>query len=82
MRIAIRKIGNSKGMILPTPLLNQAGLTDEAEVTIEDGAIVVRPPAKPVRTGWAKASQEIASAGEEGLVLGEFANRDDSKLEW
>lgn len=82
MRIAIRKIGNSKGMIFPTPLLVQAGLTDEAEVTIEDGAIVVRSPSKPVRVGWAEASRDIAAAGDDTLVLGEFANAEDKDFQW
>jgi antitoxin MazE len=82
MRIAIRKIGNSKGMIFPTPLLVQAGLTDEAEVTIEDGAIVIRSPAKPVRVGWAEASKDIAAAGDDKLVLDEFSNADDKDLQW
>ena len=82
MRIAIRKIGNSKGMIFPTSLLAQAGLTDEAEVTIEDGAIMVRSPLKPVRVGWAEASKELVATGDDRLVLDEFANAADAELQW
>jgi len=82
MRIAIRRIGNSKGMILPTPLLAQVGLQDEAEVSVEDGAIVIRPPAQPVRNGWAEASKELAEAGDDGLVLPEFGNADDEANSW
>ena len=82
MRIAIRKIGNSKGMILPTPFLAQLGLTDEAEVTLEDGAIIVRSPSTPARAGWDEASKAIAEAGDDALVMGEFANADDADLKW
>jgi antitoxin MazE len=82
MRIAIRKIGNSKGLIFPTPLLAQAGLTDEAEVTIEDGAIMVRSPAKLARVGWDKASKAIAEAGDDTLILGEFSNVEDAENVW
>jgi len=60
MRIAIRRIGNSKGMIIPTPLLAQLGLDTEAEVSVENGALIVRAPAKPVRSGWAEASKELS----------------------
>lgn len=67
-------------MIFPTPLPAEAGLSDEAEVTIEDGAIVVRSPAKPARTGWADASKTIAAADDDALVLGEFPNADDAVL--
>ena len=47
MRITIRRIGNSKGMIIPTAMLQQVGLETEAEVNVEDGALVVGAPAKP-----------------------------------
>jgi antitoxin MazE len=48
-------------MIIPTPLLAQIGLEDEAEVSVEDGALVVRAPARPVRSGWGRSQQ---SAGQ------------------
>lgn len=84
MRIAIRRIGNSKGMIIPTAMLQQVGLEAEAEadVSVEDGALVVRAPAKPVRSGWAEASEEIARHGDDALVMPEFGNGDDEELEW
>jgi antitoxin MazE len=82
MRIAIRRIGNSKGMIIPAAMLQQVGLETEADVSVEDGALVVRAPAKPVRSGWAEASKEIARHGDDALVMPEFGNGDDEKLEW
>jgi len=82
MKVAIRRIGNSKGMIIPTALLSQLGLEDEAELTVEDGALVVRPPLIPARSGWADASKEIASADDDKLVLPEFGNADDAELTW
>ena len=82
MRIAIRRIGNSKGMIIPTPLLAQIGLEDEAEVSVEDGALVVRAPARHVRSGWAEASKALAKSGDDALVLPEFGNVGDAELAW
>jgi antitoxin MazE len=82
MRIAIRRIGNSKGIIIPTPLLAQIGLEDEAEVSVEDGALVVRAPARPVRRGWAEASKALASSGDDALVLPEFGNVGDAEHAW
>ena len=43
MKIAIRRIGNSKWMIIPTVILNQIGLEHEAELSVKDGALVIRP---------------------------------------
>lgn len=82
MRIAIRRIGNSKGMIIPTPLLAQLGLDTEAEVSVEGGALIVRAPAKPVRSGWAEASKELARLDDDALLMPEFANAGDAELAW
>ncbi|HWW69004.1 MAG TPA: AbrB/MazE/SpoVT family DNA-binding domain-containing protein [Duganella sp.] len=82
MRISIRRIGNSKGMIFPTALLAQVGLQDEAEVSVENGAIVVRAPDQPVRGGWAEASKALAAAGDDGLVMPEFDNSGDEAATW
>jgi antitoxin MazE len=82
MRITIRRIGNSKGMIIPNAMLQQVGLETEADVSVEDGALVVRAPAKPVRSGWAEASQALAKHGDDALILPDFGNADDQDLIW
>jgi len=82
MKVTIRKIGNSQGVVLPKPVLAQAGLEDEAELTIEDGAVVLRKPQRPVRVGWAAASRRLAEQGDDELVLGEFANEGEAERTW
>jgi antitoxin MazE len=84
LHVSIRQIGNSQGVVIPKPVLAQLGLTSDvgAEMTIEDGALVLRRPASPVRTGWAEAARKIAEAGDDALVMGEFGNGADSELEW
>ncbi len=56
IEIAIRNIENSKAVVLPKPLLAQAGLDGVATAFIEvsNGAIVLRKPIKPVRPGRAE----------------------------
>ncbi|MBT0570800.1 AbrB/MazE/SpoVT family DNA-binding domain-containing protein [Curvibacter sp. CHRR-16] len=84
MEIAIRTIGNSKGVVLPKPLLAQVGLDAEssAEVVVENGCIVLRKPTKPVRAGWADAAAAVAAQGGDALLMGEFANAGDEELGW
>lgn len=77
MRTSIRMLGNAGVVSLPTRLLIQTGIKDEAEVTVENGAIVLRKPATAVRAGWAEASRRIAAAGDDVLVWPEFANKGD-----
>ena len=82
MKIAIRKMGNSQGVIIPKPVLTQLGLESEAEMSIERDAIVLRKPRKGVREGWAEASKAIAASGDDSLVWPESGNAGDSELAW
>ncbi len=84
MLVNIRTIGNSKGIVLSKPVLAQAGLEEEAaaDLTVENGAIVLRKPHAAPRAGWAEAAKALAEAGGDELVMGEFANEADAELVW
>ncbi|MFT3756381.1 MAG: AbrB/MazE/SpoVT family DNA-binding domain-containing protein [Pseudoxanthomonas sp.] len=84
MQVAIRTIGNSRGIVLPKPVLAQIGLVeaDVVDMSVEDGAIVLRPAPAPVRQGWEAAAKGIAAKGDDQLVLGDFGNEDDAEWTW
>ena len=84
MEIAIRNIGNSKGVVLPKPFLAQVGLDGQATaiIEVENGTIVLRKPTKKARRGWAQAAAAVSAKGEDALLLGEFGNLDDEELGW
>jgi antitoxin MazE len=84
MHIKLRPIGNSQGIVIPKPILSQLGLADaaEAEMTVERNALIVRRIAPVPRSGWAEAARKIAAAGDDALVLGEFANDADEEIVW
>lgn len=84
MEIAILNIGNSKGVVLPAAMLARAGLDTQtsAEVTVENGAIVLRKPSKPVRSGWAEAASALAQQQDDALLMGEFGDEGDAELTW
>jgi antitoxin MazE len=81
-QIAIRRIGNSQGIVIPKPLLAQIGLEGQAEMTIERDALVLRRPAKAVRAGWAAAAQKLAELKDDELVMGGFGNDEDADFRW
>ena len=60
MHTAIRKIGNSRGVILPAAVLAECGIKDgdALDLTLEKGALVLRPVLAP-RAGW---FDQVASA--------------------
>ena len=51
MKTNLRKIGNSRGVLIPAPLLAACELTDEVELTIEAGRLILAP-VRPAREGW------------------------------
>jgi antitoxin MazE len=81
MKVPIRRIGNSQGIIIPKPLLIQLGVGEEIEMEASEERIVLRKPSQ-VRVGWAEEARKIAAAGEDALIWPEFANEADSELEW
>jgi antitoxin MazE len=84
MNIAIRKMGNSSGVIIPKALLTQLGVKagDDVDLSLEGGRLVLTPAKAHPRAGWAEASKKMAEAGEDGLAWPEFGNEDDDKWEW
>jgi antitoxin MazE len=82
MLTTIRRVGNSRGILIPKPLLQQVGLIDQAELVVDGDALVLRRPRLQTRAGWAEAAKSIAAAGDDKLVLPEFANEEDAELIW
>jgi len=82
VKVTIRKVGNSLGIIIPKAMLALTGIGDEAEIRVEKGAIVLRKPRNAARPGWAKASRNIAAAGDDTLAWPVFGNESDAELEW
>jgi antitoxin MazE len=84
MRAAVRKLGNSSGVIIPKSLLSELGISagDPIDLTAEEGRIVIEPVKLHPRAGWAEASKAIAAAGDDALAWPEFGNTADELLEW
>lgn len=67
MKTKIVRIGNSRGVRIPKPLLEEAGLEDEVELRVVDSRIVIEGVASP-RKGWEAAAAELRGRGEDGLM--------------
>lgn len=67
MRTRIIKIGNSQGIRIPKPLLEQLGAGEDVELTLEKGRIVIEPVHNP-RAGWEEAFDAMSAAGDDILI--------------
>jgi antitoxin MazE len=71
MKSQVRKVGNSHGVIIPKPLLDEIGIADGDLVNLKvnkKGRIVLSPVRTEARAGWAADSKALAQAGETGRV--------------
>jgi antitoxin MazE len=82
MLTTIRRFGNSQGILIPKPVLQQVGLVDQAEMLVEGDSLILRRPKSEPRSGWAESAKQVAAAGDDGLVLPAFANDEDAELVW
>jgi antitoxin MazE len=80
MRARLIRIGNSRGIRIPKPLLEQVGLRDTVQIREEKGRLVIRPD-KALRQGWGEAFRAMAERGDDRILLDETTNAFDSK-EW
>ena len=82
MKTRIVRIGNSQGVRLPRPLLEQAGLGEDVVLRATPGRIVIEAARAP-RTGWADAAKAMHAAGDDVLLDAGTATRfDREEWEW
>ena len=84
MKTRIVRIGNSQGIRIPKPVLEQVGLPVEVELVVEDNTIIIRPFTRP-REGWADEFKSMAEAGDDELLDEEAVSAsswDAEEWEW
>ena len=82
VRTHLIQIGNSQGIRIPKALIEQAHLSGDVEIVVEERGLVVRAVAQP-RTGWATAFEHMAAAGDDALLDEESLVASDwDETEW
>ena len=64
MRSKLVRMGNSRAVRLPKPIIEASGLTDEIEIEVEKGRIVLLPAKKKPREGWAEDARRMVENGD------------------
>jgi len=68
MRARVIKIGNSKGLRIPKPILEQTGIMDNVEIEVVKNQIIIRP-VRNVRDGWDDAFKLMGQKGDDELII-------------
>ena len=67
MKARIVKIGDSPGIRLPKPLIEEACLGEDIELRVVETGLLIERARQP-RRGWAEATAQISTHGEDGLL--------------
>jgi antitoxin MazE len=82
VQTAIKKIGNSSGILLPKPVLAHLHLAtgDLINLDLQDGRVVLSAVQRHPREGWAEAAKALANADDDTPVWPMFDNDCDEDL--
>lgn len=82
LKTRLVQIGNSRGVRLPKPVIEQVGLTDEVELQVREGAVVIRP-LHATRSGWEAAATLLRNQAADRLLDSPTPTRFDlEEWEW
>jgi antitoxin MazE len=83
MKAKIVRIGNSRGLRIPKPLLEQTGLSGEVEIQVKDQSLVISALARR-RSDWEPAFDAMAERGDDALLdeLPITSPWDEAEWEW
>ena len=81
MKIELVRIGNSRGIRIPKPLIEQCGFGDTVELHVEQNRLIIAPDRSP-REGWKQAFNAAGSFTPDSLLLDPLPPNDFDVEEW
>jgi antitoxin MazE len=84
MRARVIKIGNSQGLRIPKPILEQTGIMDDVEIEVVKNQIIIRP-VKNAREGWDKAFKMMRKKGDDATLIDDIDvsnSWDEEEWQW
>jgi antitoxin MazE len=87
MLTTMRKIGNSRGVLIPAAFLATCQIGEQVDMQLQDGQIVIKPVPSSLRKGWFDGVDQTSSAGGaseqlESLEWQALSDTDDSEWVW
>jgi antitoxin MazE len=81
MRVELVCIGNSRGIRIPKPLIEQCGFGDSVELHVEQNRLVIAPEC-PARQGWKEAFAAAGSSARDPLPFEALPPNEFDAEEW
>jgi antitoxin MazE len=81
MKLQLVRIGNSRGIRIPKPILEQCGLKDAVDLRVEEDHLVIARTHYP-RQGWEEAFRAAGSSTGDQLLLENVGANEFDQKEW
>lgn len=81
MKVELVRIGNSRGIRIPKPILEQCGLRDTVELRVEKDRLVIAPEHRS-RQGWEEAFMAAGPSAADELLLDAVPANDFDGEDW
>ena len=81
MKAELVRIGNSRGIRIPKPFIEQCGLGETVELRVANDCLIISPERQP-RQGWNDAFRASGRALEDELLLEIAEPSEFDRKEW
>lgn len=81
MKAKIRKIGNSRGIILPKDVIERCGLEDEVVITVLNDHVLIQASGSK-RSSWEAAFKKAVEKDQGMLDYADLIRNDWDEEEW
>ena len=68
MKTELIRIGNSRGVRIPKPIIEQCGLGETVELRVEKDRVIISSERRP-RHGWEEAFRAAGSSASDEILL-------------
>ena len=81
MRLELIRIGNSRGIRIPKPVIEQCGIRDTIDLRVEHDRLIIVPARSP-RLGWEEAFRKAGASAKDTLLLHRLPPNEFDRDEW
>jgi antitoxin MazE len=85
MLTTMRKVGNSRGVLIPAAFLASCQIEEQVDMELQDGQIVIKPVKRKLRDGWfvqPASSAALIQEAAEAHAWDSASVADDSAWVW
>ena len=81
MKTELIRIGNSRGIRIPKPLIEQCGLQDSVDLSVENNRLVISP-GRRLRQGWVEAFRNAGPPDRDEILMEPMRATEFDRKEW